>query len=71
MLATVAIFAWLDTMRMLTFMIQMTGRWHEERVRQRAYELWVGAGRPEGKAVEHWLQAEAGIAGEYGSRRAA
>jgi Protein of unknown function (DUF2934) len=68
-LATVAFFAWCDTMRMLTFMIQMTGSWHEQRIRQRAYEIWDDESRPEGKADEHWLRAEAEImASEYGSR---
>jgi hypothetical protein len=42
----------------------MTGWWHEERIRERAYEIWQRAGRPEDKAVEHWLQAEAEIAAE-------
>ena len=40
----------------------MSGWWHEERIRERAYELWEQAGRPEGRAVEHWLQAETEIA---------
>lgn len=30
----------------------------EEAVQMRAYELWDKDGRPEGKAFEHWLQAE-------------
>ncbi len=42
----------------------MTGWWHEERIRERAYEIWERAGRPEGKTVEHWLQAESEIAAE-------
>jgi len=42
----------------------MTGWWHEQRVRERAYEIWERAGGPEGKAVEHWLQAEAETAAE-------
>ena len=42
----------------------MDGWWHEHRVRERAYEIWERAGRPEGKATEHWLQAEAEIAAE-------
>lgn len=42
----------------------MTGWWHEQRTRERAYQIWERAGRPEGKAVEHWLQAEAEIASE-------
>ena len=29
----------------------------EERVRQRAHQLWEQAGRPEGLAEEHWEQA--------------
>lgn len=31
---------------------------NEDRVRERAYALWEEAGRPEGKDVEHWHQAE-------------
>jgi hypothetical protein len=42
----------------------MTGWWHEQRVRERAYEIWEQTGRPEGKAMEHWLQAEAAIVDE-------
>ena len=29
----------------------------EHRVRLRAYEIWEAEGRPEGKAVDHWLRA--------------
>lgn len=28
-----------------------------EKVRQRAYELWIEAGQPEGQHEEHWAQA--------------
>lgn len=42
----------------------MTGYWHENRVRERAYEIWERNGRPDGKAEEHWRQAEAEIAAE-------
>ena len=42
----------------------MKSWWHEQRVRERAYEIWQNAGRPEGKSVEHWLQAEAEITAE-------
>ncbi|HEV2335878.1 MAG TPA: DUF2934 domain-containing protein [Stellaceae bacterium] len=42
----------------------MTSWWHEQRTRERAYEIWERAGRPEGKATEHWLQAEAEITAE-------
>jgi hypothetical protein len=37
---------------------ELIGWWRQLRIRERAYELWEWAGRPEGKAVEHWLQAE-------------
>ena len=42
----------------------MKSWWHEQRVQERAYEIWQNAGCPEGKSVEHWLQAEAEIAAE-------
>jgi Protein of unknown function (DUF2934) len=42
----------------------MENWWHEQRVRERAYEIWQKAGCPEEKSVEHWLQAEAEIAAE-------
>jgi hypothetical protein len=43
---------------------KMATWWHEQRVRERAYEIWERTGRPEGKADEQWLQAEAEIAAE-------
>jgi hypothetical protein len=30
---------------------------HEERVRQRAYKIWLDEGRPEGRAGAHWEMA--------------
>jgi hypothetical protein len=36
----------------------------EERVRQRAHELWEQAGRPEGQQVWHWEQASQDIPAE-------
>jgi hypothetical protein len=30
----------------------------EQRVRERAYELWVQEGRPSGRDAEHWLRSE-------------
>ncbi len=30
-----------------------------EEVAQRAYQIWQAAGRPTGRDLEHWLQAEA------------
>jgi hypothetical protein len=35
-------------------------------VRAAAYALWVDEGRPEGKALEHWLRAKA--AGRLGDK---
>jgi hypothetical protein len=29
------------------------------RIRQRAYEIWEGEGRPEGRERIHWVRAEA------------
>ncbi len=34
----------------------------KRRIQERAYQIWEEAGRPDGKSVEHWLQAEAEIA---------
>ena len=28
------------------------------RIQKRAYEIWEDEGRPEGRALEHWIQAE-------------
>ena len=42
----------------------MSGYWHEERVRERAHQIWERAGRPEGMAAAHWAQAEAEIVAE-------
>jgi hypothetical protein len=36
----------------------------EERIRQRAYELWEAAGRPGNDHQKFWLIAEAEIAAE-------
>jgi hypothetical protein len=30
----------------------------EQRVRERAYEIWNTSGREDGRADEHWLSAE-------------
>ena len=35
---------------------------NEDKVRQRAHDLWDQAGRPEGRDVEFWLRAEAELA---------
>ncbi len=48
---------------------------HEEhvdvRLRQRAYELWLEEGRPEGRDLDHWLQAKQEFAEAAEMRRAA
>ena len=41
----------------------------EEAIRMRSYEIWEREGRPDGKAVQHWLAArmelEAETSGPY------
>ena len=37
----------------------MTLEVSEREIARVAYELWEAEGRPEGRAVEHWLAAEA------------
>ncbi|MTD98866.1 DUF2934 domain-containing protein [Paracoccus sp. YIM 132242] len=31
---------------------------HQERIRQRAHEIWESEGRPEGRDADHWTRAE-------------
>src|SRR5882724_5172776 len=38
-----------------------------QRVRLRAYLIWEKQGRPEGLAVDHWLEAEQQVANEPGA----
>ena len=33
-----------------------------QRIRERAFELWEGEGRPEGREMEYWLRAEQELA---------
>lgn len=33
----------------------------EERIRQRALEIWEAEGRPEGREYSHWLRARAAL----------
>ena len=40
----------------------------EARIRLRAYEIWQDRGRPDGRTVEHWLEAERQLSGEEDSR---
>lgn len=39
---------------------------NEEKIRQRAYEIWEREGRPEGRGHEHWSQARREI-DKYGA----
>lgn len=39
-----------------------------ERIRQRAHDLWEAAGRPSGRDLEFWLQAETDVAEEMSLR---
>lgn len=36
----------------------------EEAIRERSYTIWERQGRPEGKALEHWLEAKAELEAE-------
>ena len=36
----------------------------EQKIRERAFELWIEDGQPSGKAEEHWERARADIAAE-------
>lgn len=38
----------------------------EERVRQRAYELWEASDCPQGFEAEHWHQAQRDVSALYG-----
>ncbi|MBI0434987.1 DUF2934 domain-containing protein [Roseomonas sp. KE0001] len=42
----------------------MSGEDQEARIRQRAYELWEAAGRPEGQADSFWYQASTEVTGQ-------
>src|SRR5690349_13529849 len=35
------------------------GMSRQDRIRERAYQLWEQAGRPSGRDLEHWARAEA------------
>ncbi len=37
---------------------------HTHRIRERAHEIWIREGRPEGRQSEHWHQAEQELARE-------
>jgi Protein of unknown function (DUF2934) len=37
-----------------------------ERIRSKAYEIWERDGRPDGRALDHWLEAERQVFGPTG-----
>jgi hypothetical protein len=37
---------------------------HEQAIRERAYAIWEQDGRPEGRSLAHWSQAEVEIGTE-------
>jgi hypothetical protein len=39
-------------------MRQMEKVVHQERIRERAYEIWIASGCRDGEADQHWLAAE-------------
>ncbi|ARU18011.1 DUF2934 domain-containing protein [Croceicoccus marinus] len=43
----------------------------ENRIRERAYEIWEEEGRPEGREAQHWQQAAGDIADAQSENRAA
>ena len=43
----------------------------EQRIRERAYEIWSAEGRADGRANEHWLAAEREVLGSEVGRAAA
>ena len=36
----------------------------EQSIRERAYQIWLDAGKPDGRATEFWQESEAQIAKE-------
>lgn len=39
----------------------------DDATRQRAYEIWLDEGQPDGKHEEHWLRAEKDLAAAHDS----
>ena len=37
----------------------------DQQIRRRAHRIWNDEGRPDGRATEHWLQAEAEVRSEH------
>ena len=44
---------------------------HQERIKQRAHEIWESEGRPEGRDSDHWSRAEQELRSEMGGEQPA
>ena len=44
---------------------------HQERIRQRAHEIWESEGRPQGRDADHWSRAEQELKNEMGNEQPA
>jgi hypothetical protein len=42
---------------------------NSERIRLRAYEIWIQQGQPEGREFEHWQQARREVLGSQAENR--
>ena len=42
---------------------------NKELVRLRAYEIWIREGQPEGRELEHWMQARRDVLGSAAENR--
>ncbi|MGD9479680.1 DUF2934 domain-containing protein [Shinella sp. G-2] len=42
----------------------------EDRIRERAHEIWQREGTPDGVALDHWIQAEKEVDAELGGKAA-
>lgn len=36
----------------------------EDRIRERSHQIWLREGRPEGRALDHWMMAQAELKAE-------
>jgi len=62
---------WIEKVLGRTFGREMVMNSHDDsrrdqdaRIRERAYEIWVSEGRPEGRHSEHWEQAHRELSGD-------
>lgn len=49
----------------------MTTPAQRDRILKKAYEIWESEGKPTGRDMEHWLQAEVAILQENGKKKSA